>query len=163
MTASDGVPGDKLGGGVGVSRDTIVGGDPQNGGLFIGAAYVFIRSGSGWTEQAKLIASDGVANDKFGQSVAISGNTIVVGASGDDDRGSGSGSAYVFVRDDGGTPTDPSDDTWSQQAKLTASDGAFGDGFGGSDAVAISGNTIVVGAAGDDDLGVCLSNEKRIH
>ena len=100
-----------------------------------GSAYVFTRTGTTWTEQAKLTASDGAADDRFGSSVAIAGDTIVVGAYWDDDNGSDSGSAYVFTR----TGT-----TWTEQAKLTASDGAADDQFGRS--VAIAGDTIVVGA-----------------
>ena len=70
---------------------------------------------------AKLTANDGAAGDLFGDSVSISGTTAVVGARFDDDRGDGSGSAYVFELSDG---------TWSQVAKLTATDGDTGDLFG---------------------------------
>ncbi len=94
------------------------------------------------SQEAKLTASDGAANDRFGKSVSVSKDTIVVGATGDSDKGSGSGSAYVFVRDKNG---------WSQETKLTASDGAAHDGFGES--VSVSKHTIVVGASGDDDNG----------
>jgi hypothetical protein len=103
---------------------------------------VFVRSGATWTQQAKLTAADADAGDNFGFSVAISGDTALVGADGDDDAGLSSGSAYVFVR---------SGTTWSEQAKLTASDAAAGDNFGFS--VAISGDTALVGADGDDDAG----------
>ena len=61
-----------------------------------GSAYVFTRSGATWTQEAKLIASDGAAGDRFGRSVAIAGDTAMVGASRDDDAGTDSGSAYVF-------------------------------------------------------------------
>jgi PKD repeat protein len=94
------------------------------------------------TQQAKLTASDGATFDRFGASVAISGDTVVVGAHFDGDAGFVSGSAYVFVR---------SGTTWTQQAKLTAADAAGGNRFG--DSVAISGDTVVVGAASDDDAG----------
>jgi ELWxxDGT repeat protein len=90
----------------------------------------------------KLTASDGADGDWFGWSLSISGDTALVGASRDDDQGSDSGSAYVFVRD--GT-------SWSQQAKLTASDSAADDFFGR--AVSISGDTALVGAYADDDQG----------
>ena len=93
-----------------------------------------------WLQQAKLTADDDAAGDQFGNSVAVSGDTAVVGAYANDDGGSTSGSAYVFVR---------SGTTWSQQAKLTASDAAAGDQFGYE--VAVSGDTAVVGANGDDD------------
>jgi len=57
---------------------------------------VFTRSANSWTEAAKLTASDGAASDVFGFSVAVSGNTVVVGAPDDDDKGINSGSAYVY-------------------------------------------------------------------
>ena len=88
------------------------------------------------TQQGKLTASDAAAFDNFAGAVAVSGNTAIVGAAGNDDAGSGSGAAYVFVR---------SGNSWSEQAKLTASDAAPGDNFGFS--VAVSGDTVVVGAA----------------
>ena len=90
----------------------------------------------------KLTADDGAAGDGFGR-VSISGDLAVVGASGDDDEGCFTGSAYVFCRDAGGV--------WTQEAKLTAADADAGDYFG--NAVAISGNLIVVGALFDDDAG----------
>jgi len=68
--------------------------------IFQGSAYVFVRTGSMWTEQKKLTASDGAAGDNFGTSVSVSGDTAVIGA-GYDDVGASSGdqgSAYVFVR-----------------------------------------------------------------
>ena len=107
-----------------------------------GSAYVFLFDGTSWSQQAKLTADDGVANDHFGGSVAISGDYAIVGSYWDDDNGSNSGSAYVFHFD--GT-------SWSQQAKLVAGDGAEGDRFGGS--VAISGDSAIVGAHFDDDNG----------
>jgi hypothetical protein len=100
-----------------------------------GAAFVFVLNGTTWSQQAKLLASDGAALDKFGQSVAISGDTIVVGAYQANAPLSNGGAAYVFVRN--GT-------TWTQQQKLTAGDGTADDEFGNS--VAIRNNTIVVGA-----------------
>jgi hypothetical protein len=145
LTASDGASGDDLGGSVAISGNTIVAGAPQGdlGGTGPGAAYVFVEPAGGWvnaTQTAKLTASDGVVADYFGISVAISGNTIVVGApSATVGVNSFQGAAYVFVKPAGG---------WvnaAQTAKLTASDGAAGDGFG---SVAVAGNTIVVGAPG---------------
>ena len=99
-----------------------------------------------WIQQAKLTAGDGAADDRFGYSVAISGDTIVVGAPWDDDNGTNSGSAYVFVKPGSGWAD------MTQTAKLTAADGAADDSLGYS--VAISGDTIVVGAAWDDDNGI---------
>ena len=95
---------------------------------------------------AKLIADDGAYADYFGYSVAISDGIAVVGATGDDDKGSSSGSAYVFEMSDSSDAT-----SWTQVAKLTADDGAYADYFGHS--VAISDGTIVVGAYGDNDKG----------
>ncbi len=89
-------------------------------------------------ETVKLLASDGAANDTFGSSVAVSGDTAVVGAFNHDDISSNAGSAYVFQRDAGGI------DNWGEVKKLLASDAAFNDSFGIS--VAISGDTAVVGA-----------------
>jgi len=97
-----------------------------------GAAYVFVQSDGTWSQQAELTASDSAAYDWFGSSVAVDGSTAVVGAPGKNDA---QGAAYVFVESGG---------TWSQQAELTASDGAAYDWFGGS--VAVSGSTAVVGA-----------------
>lgn len=99
----------------------------------IGSAYVFTRSGSAWTQQAKLVASDGTAGNYFGYSVSMSGETIAVGAYNVD-------SVYVFTR---------SGTSWTQQAKLLASDGVMYDYFGSS--VSIAGNTVVVGAPYDDN------------
>jgi hypothetical protein len=99
-----------------------------------GSAYVFRRTGHGWKEQARLVAEDGAAADFFGDSVAIYGNTILVGAPYDDDNGDLSGSAHVFVWNGS---------AWTQQAKLLPSDGAAYQRFG--EAVAISGDTAVVG------------------
>ena len=86
----------------------------------------------------KLTATDAAANDRFGNSIAISGNTVIVGAYQDDDGGSQSGSAYVFDVTTG-----------NQLFKLTATDATVSDLFGFS--VAISGNTAIVGAYRDDD------------
>ena len=104
---------------------------------------------SGWTQVAKLTAGDGAANDYFGVSVSIDGDTVVIGAHGDDDdvKGSDSGSAYVFTRDTAGDLAS----NWTQVAKLTADDGAASDYFGCS--VSIDGDTMVVGANGDNDKG----------
>ena len=99
-----------------------------------GAAYVFVRSGGVWTEQAKLLASDGASNDSFGSAIALSGSTAIVSAPGDDDKGIGSGSAYVFVQSGG---------VWTQEQKLVASDGGPSNSFGAG--VGISGDTAVVG------------------
>ena len=107
-----------------------------------GSAYVFLRTGTIWNEEAKLSASDGAGHDLFGFSASISGNLAVVGAHGDDDAGTDSGSTYVFRRNGA---------SWSEEAKLTATDGAAGDQFGQS--VSVDGQQAIVGAAFDDDAG----------
>jgi hypothetical protein len=131
---------DNFGMSVAVSVDTAVVGAHLEGGTNAGSAYVFVRSAGTWAQQQKLAASDAAANDNFGASVAVSGDTAVVGAPFDDiAAGTDAGSAYVFVRSAG---------TWAQQQKLAASDADAGDRFG--IAVAVSGDTAVVGAYFDD-------------
>ena len=138
LTASDGAAGDNFGVGVAISGDTlVVGAFADDAGA--GSAYVYTRTGGVWTQQAKLTAADGAAGDLFGISVAVSGDTAVVGAYGDDATALNSGSAYVFLR---------TGEVWTQQPRLTAADGADEDQFGIS--VAVSGDTAVVGAYGDD-------------
>lgn len=147
LTASDGEAGDRFGNSVAIHGDTIVVGadaDMVGNSPMQGSAYVFVRPATGWVttsaETAKLTASDGEWLDAFGYSVAISGDTIVVGSFQDMVGFNASqGSAYVFVRPATGWVT-----TRVDNAKLTASDGEPASLFGGS--VAISGSTIVVGA-----------------
>jgi hypothetical protein len=144
LLASDGATEDRFSFSVSLSGDiALIGAEfDDDNGANSGSAYVFTRTGTTWTQQAKLLASDGEAGDKFGHSVSLSGGTTLIGAEGDDDNGSDSGSAYVFTR----TGT-----TWTQQAKLLASDGAIGDEFGCS--VSLSGDTALIGAIFDDDNG----------
>ena len=93
ITAADGAAGDLFGESVSISGDyAIVGAKGDDG---TGSAYVFKRTGTSWAQEAKLLASDGAAGDLFGWSVSISGDYAVVGAFGDDDNGTNSGSAYV--------------------------------------------------------------------
>ena len=142
VLASDGATGDFFGISVSVAGDTIVVGanaDDTPGGADAGSAYVFVRSGVTWTQQQKVVALDGAANDRFGWSVSVSADTVAVGADLDDTPGGvDAGSAYVFLR---------SGTTWTQQQKLLASDGGPNDFFGGS--VSVSGDTVAVGAVGD--------------
>ena len=144
LVASDGQANDYFGWSVAVSDDMAVVGalyeDQQ--GSNAGAAYVFNRTGTTWTEQKKLTAYDGSSSDYFGASVAAYGNTALVGAYYDDDKGGNSGSAYIFARN--GT-------AWGLQRKLTASDGYTSDYFGW--AVALHDDTALIGAHGDDDRG----------
>jgi len=144
LLADDGAAGDSFGESVSISGDTAIigatGDDDKGDGS--GSAYIFVRAGDGiWKQQAKLTPADGAAGDIFGFDVSISGDTALIGAMRDDDKGDGSGSAYIFVRS--------GDGIWTQQAKLTAADGAGGDRFGTS--VSISGDTAIIGASEDDD------------
>ncbi len=167
LKASNSGASDEFGYSVAVSGDTVVvgaynedggatgvnGDQNDNSAINSGAAYVFTRSGTTWSQEAYLKASNAEAGDSFGFSVAISGDTLVVGAFGEDsnspivngDQNDNStpysGAAYVFTRD--GT-------TWSQQAYLKSATILRADFFGYS--VAISGDTIVVGAYGEDSI-----------
>jgi hypothetical protein len=144
LTAADAAEGDYFGEKVCISGNDIIVGARGNddSGPRSGSAYIFHRSGTVWTQQAKLVANDAAAEDWFGNSVSISGEYAIVGARFDDDRGDTSGSAYIFHR---------SGAVWTQQAKLVVSDGARGDQFGMS--VSINGDYAAVGAWFDDDGG----------
>ncbi|WP_179336660.1 LamG-like jellyroll fold domain-containing protein [Winogradskyella ludwigii] len=144
LTAFDTAGGDQFGSSVSIAGDYAIVGAFGNddAGSSSGSAYIFVRSGSSWTEQVKLTASDAAAIDIFGNSVSIAGDYAIVGAFGNDDAGNSSGSAYIFVR---------SGNSWAEEEKLTASDAAAGDQFGYS--VAIQGDYVIVGANGNDDNG----------
>jgi hypothetical protein len=123
---------------VSLNGDTaLIGAPDEYEGDTPGIAYVFIRTGSNWTQQAKLFASDGAAGDNFGYSVFLNGDTALIGAFGDD---SYKGSTYVFTR---------TGSTWTQQQKLIASDGETADCYGCS--VSLSGNTAIIGAYLNDE------------
>jgi hypothetical protein len=163
LKASNTGASDNFGYSVAVSGDTVVVGanledscttgvnsTPNELALDSGAAYVFTRSGTTWSQQAYLKASNTGASDQFGAMVAVSGDTVVVGAYGEDSSTTGvdstpnedgdrAGAAYVFTR---------SGTTWSQQAYLKASNTGAIDRFGLS--VAVSGDTVVVGAPYED-------------
>jgi PKD repeat protein len=149
LTASDGEERDAFGMFASICGDTVVIGayaDNVSGNNEQGSAYIFERNHGGadqWGEVKKLTASDGAASDQYGASVSISCDTIVIGSR-NDDIGSNNdqGSAYVYERNHGGA------DQWGEVKKLTASDGEDGDGLGYS--VSLSGDTVVVGAFGDD-------------
>jgi hypothetical protein len=159
LKASNTEANDNFGFVVAISGDTLVVGAPQEGSDATGvdgnqannnaqnsgAAYVFTRSGGVWTQQAYLKASNTGANDGFGVSVAISGDTIVVGAQFEDSAGSqndnsalDAGAAYVFTR---------SGAVWTQQAYLKGHNTEAGDQFGTN--VAVEGDTLAVGAIGE--------------
>ncbi|HLI28456.1 MAG TPA: FG-GAP-like repeat-containing protein [Chloroflexota bacterium] len=145
LTAGDAAAGDYFGGSVALSADgstALVGAYHADlpGQADAGAAYVFGRSGTTWSQQAKLVAADAATGVSLGSSVALSadGSTALVGADGADQPGKqDTGAAYVFGR---------SGTTWSQQAKLTASDAATGDGFGIRVALSADGTIALVGA-----------------
>ena len=146
--ASLALSGDRLVVGADQESSSATGGESNNDANLAGAAYVFERNGETWSQQAFLKANNAARFDRFGSSVAISGDTIVIGARDEESSATGgsddnsefdSGAAYVFVLD--GT-------TWTQQAFLKADNAGADDEFGGS--VAISGDTIVVGASLED-------------
>ena len=145
LFASDGQA-DRFGDSVAISGDYAIVGAALGDGVVAGtgAAYIFKKDPvTGWpqTETQKLFASDGATSDRFGDSVAISGDYAIVGAYRDDNSGgNGAGAAYIFFKDGSGN--------WSQTQKLLASDGQADDFFGYS--VAISGDYAIVGAFGVD-------------
>jgi hypothetical protein len=141
---------DQFGGAVALSAGTLAVGAPDDDtlGVHAGAVYLFERDlgGSGnWGQVRKITASDGATLDHFGTSVAFEGDTLVIGAPGDNDAGTNSGSVYVLARDFGGRGA------WGELQKLLASDGDALDRFG--NAVALSGQTLSAGAVGDDITG----------
>jgi hypothetical protein len=145
LVASDGAAGDYFGQSVAISGDgtyAIVGAPYDN--TYTGSAYIFTRSGSTWTQQQKITASDAGTSDYFGWSVAISSDktTILVGAVYDTITYTSQGSAYIFTR---------SGSTWTQQQKIVASDAGVYDWFGQSVSLTSDGNTALVGAPRDDN------------
>jgi len=138
LTASDGTSGDRFGRSVSLYGDyALIGAWYDDN--WKGSAYVFKRSGQYWYQEDKLVASDGVASDLFGESVSLYGDYALISSQGDDDNGDNSGSAYIFKR---------SGTNWIQQQKLLASDGASSDYFGSS--VSLYDNCALIGAALDD-------------
>ncbi len=135
--------GDNYGYSIATNEEYLVIGAPGDDGA--GSVTVFRRipGSNAWVDPQLLRASDFAADDLFGNSVAIDGERIVVGAPGDDDLGSGSGSVYVFELQEG---------IWNQIGKVTASNGGNTDFFGGS--VAIDDGVLVVGAERNDDMGI---------
>jgi hypothetical protein len=131
LNPSDGAVNDHFGSAVAFSGSTVAIGAPDKNGQ-TGAVYVFQQSGSSWKQAPALTGTGGVANDLFGESVALDGTSLLVGAVG---VASGKGASYVFSS---------SGTAWTQTAKLVASDGASNDAFG--IALALSGSTAVIGA-----------------
>ncbi len=157
LIASDGTAADNFGWAVALSSDgntAVVGAlfKSVGGNSAQGAAYVFVRDGAMWTQQTQLIAADGASGDQLGRAVALSGdgNTALVAAPYKASGGNNAqGAVYVFVRN--GT-------IWSQQAKLTASDGAAYNAFGESVALSSDGATALVGADGRGAAYVFISS-----
>jgi hypothetical protein len=119
-----------------------------------GAVYVFEKNSSNMYEQLdKLVARDGAEDDFFGRFIAAAGSVVVVGASGTDDKGSRSGSAYVFERSDAGQ--------YEQVSKLVASDGAADDTFGSAVATTADGLVVVGARLKDDARGTAYVFEKN--
>jgi hypothetical protein len=141
LTTSDAATGDGFGYSVGISGDTaVVGAYGKNSGT--GAAYIYARNQGGannWGEVKKLPHSDAAMSDSFGNSVGISGDTVVVGAF---VKNSFNGGAYIYARNQGGV------DNWGEVKKLVPSNVGTNDVFGNS--VGISGDTVVVGAPGEN-------------
>jgi hypothetical protein len=157
--ASNAEEGDGFGASLAILDNTLVvgatgedssatGGEADNSTTSAGAVYLYTRNAGAWTQQSYLKASNAGEMDGFGNSVAISGDTLVVGAffesssvnGGESDNSAlNAGAAYVFTR---------SNETWIQQAYLKASNADWSDLFGSS--VAISGDTLVVGAPNED-------------
>jgi len=141
-----------FGSSVAISGDTIIVGSPtygnSAGSFFVdpsGAAYIFTRENGVWNQQQMLAGSNTGGSDNFGHSVAIDGDTVVVGArfeAGAGDALLDSGAAYVFSRSNG---------TWAENRYLKASNASALDEFGTS--VAISGTIVAVGAPFEDDGG----------
>ena len=136
LLASDGVEFDGFGISSSMSGDYVIISAPWKDN-FLGAAYIFKKNGNTWTEEQKLLASDGSANDEFGLAVSMSGDYVIVGARGQENR---RGAAYIFKRDG---------NTWAEEQKLLASDGDTTDQFGYS--VSISGDYTIVGARFKDN------------
>ena len=146
LTAADGGTNEFFGASVVLAGDTAFVSAPYHAGgygLGAGAVYVFERAGVSWEQVARLTAGDGAADDDFGNSVACSGTTVVIGAPDHDVAGrADQGAAYVFTRTDQG---------WVQRAELNASDGAAGDLFGFW--VDVDGDTVLAGALHADVAG----------
>ncbi|MDX2080157.1 MAG: FG-GAP repeat protein [Terrimicrobiaceae bacterium] len=139
LIASDVAAADTFGWAVALRKGVALVGSPgaDTAGANAGAAYVFVRTGKGWIEQNKLVASNAAAGDQFGNSLALSGTTALIGAPFDDtSAGTNAGSAYFF---------DQSNSGWTQRAQVFASDAAASDQFGYS--VAVMERIALIGAA----------------
>ena len=126
LRAGDGRRFDRLGRSVAIDGDTIVAGATGDDdiGSGSGSAFVFQRIDGQWVESVKILAGDGIGFERFGEMVAIDGDTIIVGAPDQDDMGAKSGAIYVYQRDEGGPGQ------WGQAAKITTADAVADDRFG---------------------------------
>ena len=142
--ARDAATGDKFGWAIALdgTRSVISALREDDGATNAGSAYVFLWQTNVWTEVGKLTAPDAAASDRFGESLDVEGDRIVVGATDGDTGVANSGSAYLFEVDNQGT-ADPFDDVWSVVTELSASHAGADNEFGTS--LAISGDTIIVG------------------
>ena len=140
LLASDRDTNTQLGYDAAIDGDYIIGGGPQDdeGGSQAGAAYIFKKNGTSWSQTAKLIVSDAAANDQAGEFVNIFGDYAIIGVY---TKSSSAGAAYIFKRD-----TDA--ETWTEQEKITASDAAASDKFGNS--VSINSDYAIVGSPYND-------------
>jgi len=151
-------PADQFGQSVAVAGDLIAVGSHRedDAATDAGAVYVFGDTTTdtlgGFALLDRLLASDAAPDDELGISVALGGDTVVAGAWLADDGGSESGAAYVFERDDAGTPDDPLDDAWVETQKLLDPAGAPGDRYGFAVAAASDSPYVVVGSYRDDDV-----------
>lgn len=152
LVPSDGATGDEFGTAISVSGDgsvVLVGAKNANisGVNDTGAAWIFTRSGDTWPQTAKISPTDIALNDHFGWATAISydGTLALIASPHDDDKGSGSGSAYMFENVGG---------TWNQIRKFVASDGLAVDFFGQFVAMSNNGDIVAISAPGDDDAGI---------
>ena len=147
--ADDSESKDRFGNAVSLSGDILVAGAPLHDGVAkdAGAVYIFERNDDRWKQTAKLTASDPEEGDRFGWDVASDRDVVIVGSPLDDDAGSKSGSAYIFVRN--------ADGSWTEQAKLKSSDMAKGDQLGNTVDITRLGVSAyaIVGAHFDDDAG----------
>lgn len=144
IVASDGEYYDRFGESVAISGDHAIVGSPYDGGVFgsagAGSAYVFVRNGDTWTQQQKIMGSNTDEYDKFGTSVAMSGDYALVGCPGYNSNGQ-RGAVFSFKRNNL--------DTWTQQQRIQVIPATYWNAFGTS--VAMSGDQLIVGAPNDED------------
>ncbi len=144
LVSEDSKAGDLFGNAVDIDGDTFLVGAPgvDDAAPEAGAAYIFVKAGDDWVQQAKLVADDLEIFDRFGSAVSLYGDTAVIGAYAKDEGGTDTGAAYVFLR---------TGNTWQQQVKLTQPNPVPGDLFGF--AVAVYADTVLIGAHQSDAAG----------